>query len=160
MKWIWVVFFFVILVLSARGVLMKKLSKLTLIGLIAGTALAASLIIVYWMTGNMAFYLLFNVDYIPILKEMRPTIVIEIAFHYLFCIVSVILLYYVLAFFRLEHRVMIYVIVYTGGSAILYYLTLFTNYEPHSTDVLAWLYWTGAHTIYSVIVGMFIRRWA
>lgn len=142
-----------------RGVRMKRLSRLTLIGIVAGTILAAILIIIYWITGNMAFYLLFNVDYIPILKEMRPTILIEITFHYIFCISSVIILYYVLEFFRLEQRIMIYVIVYTGGSAILFYLTLFTNHEPHSTDVLAWLYWTGAHMMYSVMVGMSVRKW-
>lgn len=138
---------------------MNGVVKLALIGIGAGTVLAAVLILMYLLTGNTAFYLLFNVDYIPLLKNLQPRIVVEIMFHYVFCMASVVILYYLLRFVQLENRVIIYMIVYTGGSAILFYLTTFFSHKPFSTDVLAWIYWTVGHAIYSVIVGLSIKRW-
>lgn len=138
---------------------MQKILTLTVIGIGAGTLLALSLILTYLFTGNMAFYLLFNVDYIPVLKDLNPKIFVEITFHYLFCIASVVVLYYLLEIIRLEHRVTIYLIVYTGGSAILFYLTSFSSQAPYSTNLLAWSYWTVGHAIYGLIVGFSIKRW-
>lgn len=137
---------------------MKELPKLTLIAVVAGTVLAGSLLLIYALTGNMAFYLLFNVDYIPVLKSLQPRLVVEIVFHYLFCVASVVVLYYILRVVNLEKRVLIYILVYTGGSGILFYLTIFTSAEPAYTDLMAWVYWTAAHGIYSVIVGMWINK--
>lgn len=137
---------------------MKEFIKLIFIAIVAGTVLAGSLILMFALTGNMAFYLLFNVDYIPILKSLQPRLVVEIVFHYVFCIVSVVILYYVLRLVNLERRVFMYMVVYTGGSAILFYLTIFSNAEPDYTDLMAWVYWTGAHWIYSVIVGLWIQK--
>src|SRR5690625_4603897 len=83
---------------------MKSFIKLIFTGLLGGTILAGFLILVYIFTGNEAYYLLFNVDYIPVLKDLQPVSIVEISFHYIFCIVSVILLFYILKLMRRERR--------------------------------------------------------
>lgn len=138
---------------------MRQLSKLLFIGIIAGTILASVLILVFFMTANEAYYMLFNVDYIPVLKEIQPRIIVEIAFHYAFCIGSVVGLFYILSLIQLEHELTLYILVYTGGSAILYFLTALSGHPPMVTDVAAWIYWSLAHAIYSVIVGLSIKKW-
>lgn len=138
---------------------MKQIIKLTGVGILAGTILAGFLIIIHIFTRNEAYQLLFNVDYIPILKSLHPTVVIEIAFHYIFCIVSVVLLFYILKMIHWERQLLFYMVIYTGGSAVLFFLTGLSDTAPDLTDLAAWGYWTVGHFIYSLIVGLLIKRW-
>lgn len=138
---------------------MKKLLKLILVGVLAGIILANILVILHILMNNPAYILLFNVDYIPILKNLRPESIIGVIFHFSFCIVSVVGLFYLLKIIHRERQTLLYVVVYAGGSSILYFLTIFSGKPPFATDITAWMYWTLAHAIYGLVVGEFVKRW-
>jgi len=137
----------------------KRITKLTLIGIISGCVLAGFLLIIHLLTSNEAYILLFNVDYIPLLQDVWSQPGIGIVFHFVFCIVSVVALFYVLDFWDLERKWFLYVLVYVLGSAGLFFLTALTSTEPSAGDVDAWMYWTVAHLIYGIMVGVMVNRW-
>lgn len=141
------------------GVNMKQLLKLTFIGIFAGIILAGVLLLLHLWANNPAYILLFNVDYIPILKGLSSQPIIGVIFHFGFCIISVVGLFYILKMSDRERQVLFYIAVYTGGSAILYFLTVFSVRPPFITDLTSWMYWTIAHAIYGIIVGLFIKKW-
>lgn len=136
---------------------MKQLVQLVCIGIIAGAALAGIMQVIHLMTGSEANNLLYNVDYIPILHVFQNNSWFGIAFHFVFCVVSVVGLFYLLSIFSMAYRIWPYVLVYTIGSGVLYFLTLFTNQPPASTDISAWFYWTFSHLIFSLIVGVMVK---
>ncbi|WP_172373582.1 hypothetical protein [Sporosarcina jiandibaonis] len=138
---------------------MRNLFKLVAIGIFAGIVLAAFMKTIHLLTGNQAYILLFNMDYIPFLNAFRPLTIIGLTFHFLFCIVSVVALFFILKTIHLERRISTYLIVYTGGAAVLFFLTALTEKPPAVTDVLAWFYWTIGHAMYSLIVGYLIKYW-
>ncbi|QUW23687.1 hypothetical protein JSQ81_09390 [Sporosarcina sp. Marseille-Q4063] len=138
---------------------MRNLLKLVTIGIIAGIVLAGFMKTIHLLTGNQAYILLFNMDYIPLLKVLPPLTIIVLTFHFLFCIISVVALFHILKTVHLERRVSIYLTVYTGGAAVLFFLTALTEKPPVVTDVFAWLYWTIGHAIYSLTVGYLIKYW-
>ncbi|MBB4825628.1 hypothetical protein HNO89_002864 [Sporosarcina luteola] len=135
---------------------MKLISKLVVIGILAGAALAGLLELVYAATGNEAYVLLYNVDYIPLLNRWDSSIFVGIAFHFAFCVASVVGLYFILCLFHLEQRILPYFLTYTVGSGILYFLTALTEKSPAANDAEAWLYWTVSHAVYSLIVAALI----
>lgn len=137
---------------------MKLLSKLTVIGIIAGTVLASLMKLIYILTSNEAYKLLYNVDYIPLLEIFQDSVYFGILFHYIFCIVSVIGLYYLLTFFRLHKKFYPYIIIYTVGSGILYFLTLLTSTSPAADSFISWFYWTGSHVLFGVTVAYSIKK--
>lgn len=51
---------------------MNKLLKLIVIGILAGLILMVILKVVMDLTGNTAYILLFNFDYIPIVQDLKP----------------------------------------------------------------------------------------
>lgn len=138
---------------------MKQLLKLIYLGLFAGIVLAGILILLHTWTNNPAYILLFNVDYIPVLKNLKPNSVIGVIFHFVFCIISVVGLFYLLKMIDRKRQASLYIYIYTFGSAILYFLTFFSVKPPFVTDLLSWFYWTLAHTIYGFIVGLTIKNW-
>jgi hypothetical protein len=138
---------------------MRNLLKLVAIGIIAGIVLAGFLKTIHLLTGNQAYILLFNMDYIPLLKMLPPLTINALIFHFLFCIISVVTLFHILKTVHLERHVSPYLIVYTGGAAMLFFLTALTEKPPDTTDVLAWFYWTIGHGIYSLTVGYLIKYW-
>lgn len=75
---------------------MNQLLKLVTIGIIGGVVLILILGIVLLLTGNTAYFLLFNFDYIPIINELRPIWLFGYIFHFITCVVSVIALFYIL----------------------------------------------------------------
>lgn len=60
---------------------------------------------------------------------------------------------------HLERQLFIYVVVYTGGSAILFFLTGLSEKPPAMADLAAWGYWTLGHGVYSFIVGFLVKCW-
>lgn len=137
-----------------------RVVKLTIIALIGGCILAGFLLMVHSITDNEAYILLFNVDYIPVLSHIWSQPEIGIVFHFVFCIISVVVLYYLLIYWNLEHKGIIYIAVYTFGSAVLFFLTGFSELLPEAGDFSAWIYWTSAHFLYGAFIGMFVKRWA
>lgn len=103
--------------------------------------------------------LLFNIEYVPLLKYVDQVKGMGYLFHYVFCIVSVLALYYILMFIREEKNMLAYIVIFTLGSAILYSLTGLTDIPPSITDYIAWFYWTLGHALYGIVVGYLIRRW-
>lgn len=138
---------------------MKDVLKLSLIGIIAGVILLGILKIVQLAAGSDAYVLLFNTDYIPLLPDWGPEDVGGIVFHFVFCIVSVVALFFILKMVNLERSMLLYCLIYTIGSAVLYVLTGFTDREPAIDDVSAWAYWTSAHAVYAGVVGWLVRSW-
>lgn len=138
---------------------MKLLSRLITTGIIAGAVLSLLMKLVYEITGSKAFILLYNTDYIPVLNKWESSVAVGIAFHFIFCIASVLGLYFILRVFHLERRMLPYFLTYTFGSGILFFLTSLTDKPPAWTDTEAWFYWTVSHAIYSWIVGFLIIQW-
>ncbi|GGW60975.1 hypothetical protein DFQ11_102609 [Winogradskyella epiphytica] len=138
---------------------MKQLLKLISIGLIAGIVLMLILKIVILLTGNTAYILLFNFDYIPILNALRPEWLFGYVFHFITCIVSVVALYHILKSFKLEERIRPYILVYTIGGGALFFLTALSDQPPAVNDLMAWVYWTFAHAVYGYVVGYLIKKW-
>lgn len=138
---------------------MKQLLKLTTIGFIGGIVLILVLRIVLSLTGNPAYYLLFNFDYIPVLNKLRPIWLFGNIFHFLTCIISVIALYYILKPRGWHKLIFPYIVVYTVGGGGLFFLTALSEQPPAANDVMAWIYWTFDHAIFGYVAGALIKRW-
>lgn len=138
---------------------MKQLMKLATIGLIAGVILILVLRIVLVLTGNTAYILLLNFDYIPVINDLKPIWLMGYVFHFLTCIVSVMALFYILKTWVLQKSTLTYVLVYTIGGGALFHLTALSDQPPASSDVMAWVYWTLAHAVFGYIVGALIKKW-
>ncbi|MFB9057843.1 hypothetical protein ACFFU9_13945 [Mariniflexile ostreae] len=138
---------------------MKKILKLTAIGLFAGLILMLVLKIILILTGNTAYILLFNFDYVPIIKDLEPVWLFGYLFHFLTCIISVVALFFILKYWNIQKRMLPYSIVYTLGGGALFFLTALSHQPPEATDVMAWFYWTVAHAIFGFVVGVSIKKW-
>lgn len=138
---------------------MKTVGKLIVIGIVAGIVLAGLLQIIYKLCGSEAYILLYNIDYIPSLEQWNSFSSVGVAFHFIFCILSVLCLYYLLKPFGWEQRSLPYILIYTVGSGFLFFLTWLTDKPPAANDLEAWFYWTASHAVYSWIVASFIIRW-
>lgn len=138
---------------------MKNVLKLTIIGLFAGFVLALALKIVIAITGNTAYVLLFNFDYIPVVKNLKPVWLFGYVFHYLTCIISVIALFYILKTWSWQKAIFPYILVYTIGGGALFFLTALSDQPPAVNDVMAWVYWTMAHALFGYVVGILVKKW-
>ncbi|WP_174615571.1 hypothetical protein [Virgibacillus ihumii] len=138
---------------------MKQLTKLVFIGIVAGIILAGFLNIIQALTGNQAYILLFNMDYIPILSQWNNISGIGMIFHFTTCIASVGVLYFLLKPVRWHERFLPYFLTYTIGGGILYSLTALTNIPPALTNIAAWGFWTLGHGLYGVAVGLLVKYW-
>ena len=138
---------------------MKDILKLTFISFIAGTVLILFLKYVLLLTGNTAYILLFNFDYIPIVNGLKPVWLFGYIFHFFTCWVSVIALYYILKTWEVQTKIWPYILVYTIGGGALFFLTALSPQPPASNDGMAWLYWTFAHAAFGYSVGTLIRKW-
>ncbi|GKV65560.1 hypothetical protein NCCP2331_17130 [Sporosarcina sp. NCCP-2331] len=137
---------------------MNKFARLLGIGIISGIILAVLLHVVYLLTGNEAYVLLYNVDYFPLIHVFSESAWFGIFFHFIFCIASVVGLYYILSFIGLQSSGWPYIFVYTVGSGVLFFLTLLTEKPPAADDGMAWFYWTAAHFVFSIVVAWLVRR--
>lgn len=138
---------------------MNRLVSFMMIGVIAGTILAGFLKVIQMLTGIQAYSLLFNMDYIPLLRRVDTVFGMGYLFHYTFCVVSVLGLYFILGIFQLEKNMIGYIVVYTIGSAVLYTLTGLSEKPPSISDYLAWSYWSFGHALFGIAVGFLIRKW-
>ena len=133
--------------------------QLFLISIISGTSLALVLKIVQILFGVQSYLLLFNMDYIPLLHQWNDLAWTGYVFHYLFCFVSIIGLYYIAKFFQIERNPFVYISVYTIGSGFLYFLTALTEEPPSATSLVAWICWIAAHMMFGILVAILIRKW-
>ena len=138
---------------------MKRFVKLIIIGVLAGTVLAESLRLLYLTTGINSYNLLFNFDYIPFIGMYSDTAGwTGMTFHYVICIISVIVSYYVFKKYKIEKDILPYVILFFFGSLILYFLTFFSAEQPVWNDWYALGSFGLAHLIYGIVVGKLIQE--
>jgi|SRR5699024_217173 len=138
---------------------MKTFNKLFVISMITGSILAGSLKIVQVLFQVDSYILLFNMDYIPFLRQWNDIFGAGYIFHFVFCFLSIVGVYYLAKLVQLENRPLIYLGVYTIGSAILYFLTALTEEPPEVTSFISWLWWVVAHVIFGLAVGVLIKKW-
>ena len=138
---------------------MKQIIKLTAIGVAAGVVLMAFLKIIQIISGNEAYILLFNFDYVPVIQNLRPVWLFGYLFHFVTCIVSVIVLFYILKKVGWQKRIIPYVLVYTIGGGGLFFLTALSEQPPAANDGIAWIYWTLGHAVFGYVVGAMIKKW-
>lgn len=138
---------------------MNRFFKLSLIGFFAGLVLMLVLKIAMVLTGNTAYILLFNFDYIPFLNELKPVWLFGYLFHFLTCIFSVIALYFILRTWGAEKKLIFYLVVYTIGGGALFFLTALSPQRPAANDFLAWMYWTLAHALFGIVVAFSIKKY-
>lgn len=136
---------------------MRQFFQLIGIGIASGIILAVLMQLVFTLTGNEAYILLYNVDYFPIIHIFKDSAWFGFAFHLVFCIASVIGLFYIATFFGWQYSIWPYVTVYTAGSGVLYFLTLLTDKPPAADDGTSWFFWTAGHFVFSLAVGWMIR---
>lgn len=138
---------------------MKQFLQLVGIGIAGGAVLAIIMQVIYSLTGNQANNMLYNVDYFPVIHVLNDTAWFGMVFHLVFCIVSVFGLFYVLKFIGWHYKMWPYIVVYTAGSGVLYFLTLLTDEPPAANDFMAWFYWTASHLVFSIVVAFMIIRY-
>ncbi|GAB3802315.1 hypothetical protein [Virgibacillus kimchii] len=132
---------------------------LVVIGVIGAIGLSLFMKLVRILTGNRAEILLYNLDYMPVLKKWSHIRAAGLTFHFFTCIASVVVLFYLLRLIGWEYYIFPYVVVYTAGSAFLFFLSALTKTPPKHTDRYAWLHWTAGHAFYGIIVGVLVRLW-
>lgn len=135
---------------------MERFLMLVVIGTISGVILAAAMKLVRIVTGNKADILLYNMDYIPGLKQWADKKITGLIFHYVTCIVSAVVLFYLLIPFDLEYAIWPYIFVFTLGGGILYFLSALTPTPPDHEDWISWFNWTASHAIFGFSVGVLI----
>lgn len=139
---------------------MKRFMKLVIIGVLAGTVLAESLRLLYLTTGINSYNLLFNFDYLPFIGMYSNTAGwTGMAFHYVVCIGSVIVSYYLFKKYRIEKDMLPYVSLFFFGSLILYFLTFLSAEQPAWNDWYAFGSFGLAHLLYGIIVAKLIQEW-
>ncbi len=133
--------------------------KLILIGIISGIVLAAMMKIIRILTGNPADILLYNMDYMPGLKRWSEYWITGVLFHYTTCIASAVILFYLLLPFGLETAAWPYILVFSAGGGILYFLSALTETPPAYDDFAAWFYWTSGHAVFGLSIGLLVKLW-
>lgn len=138
---------------------MRPFYKLVVTGFVCGLILLGFMKILEIFTGTHAYFMLFNVDYIPLFKQWDPVLLSGMVFHFLTCIASVVGLYYMLRPLHRENWILPYVLVYSAGGGVLYLLAGLTPSPPAVTDLSAWSYWTLGHGVFGLSVGMMAKYW-
>ena len=133
--------------------------QLVLIGAVSAIILGGVMKILRKLTGNKADILLYNMDYMPVLKRWSDKWITGVIFHFATCICSAVVLYYLLILFGLELTVWPYVLVFTAGGGILYFLSVLTEKPPAYNDFAAWFSWTFGHCIFGISVGYLVSIW-
>lgn len=138
---------------------MNKIFRITLVSFISGIILIAVLYLFKFLHTSRAYDLLFNFEYIPIVGTYNDNALLGILFHFGTCIVSTIVLYYIVKAFHVELSLLSYILPITIGSALLYFLSAFTTEAPSPFNLISWGMWVLAHLIYSVMIAYGMKFW-
>ena len=138
---------------------MNKIFRITIVGIISGIMLIAVLYLFKFLHTSRAYDLLFNFEYIPIVGAYNDNALLGILFHFGTCIVSTIVLYYIVKAFHVELSLLSYILPITIGSAVLYFLSAFTTEAPSPFYLISWGMWVLAHLIYSVMIAYGMKFW-
>ncbi len=124
-------------------------------GIAAGILLGLSLKIIEHITTLKVYTLLLNVDYVPVLKEVKLPELIEFALH---LVISVLLSILLASFLKSKNwsrgRSLSWVsLVCLAVGLLLYPTTVLSNRTPELPDLAALLFWLGAHLLYGIALG-------
>jgi hypothetical protein len=107
------------------------------------------------ITSIKVYTLLLNVDYIPILKDLKLSEVVEFGLHMVISIVlAMVINLYILKKGLVKeeiHRFLIRVSLIVG--LLLFPTTLLSERTPPITSGYAFLYWMAGHWIYGFVLG-------
>ncbi len=131
---------------------MKKILRMIAVSTVGGIVLLAVVYFFKWLHVSKAYDLLLNFEYVPVLGALHHFELARFAFHFGTCIVSTIVLYYIVKALHIEHRLLSYIIPITLGSAVLYFLSALTDAPPAPFDFVSWGIWVFGHLIYSIII--------
>lgn len=145
--------------MSRTMIPLKKIFRLMLIGIISGIVLALFLKFIEKITGSKTYHLLFDVSYVPLLKQMHPIWLAEGIFHFTTCMGSVTALYFLLRLKAWEQNTNAYLIVIGAGSAALYPLTILAHNTPAVNDYAALFYWVLGHLLFGLTTALLIKKW-
>lgn len=138
---------------------MNKIFRITIVSFISGIMLIAVLYLFKFLHTSRAYDLLFNFEYIPIIGAYNGNMALGLLFHFGTCIISTIVLYYIVKAFHVELSLLSYVLPITIGSAVLYFLSGFTSEAPSPFDLTSWGMWVFAHLIYSMMIAYGMKFW-
>lgn len=133
------------------------LKRLILIAIISGGIFGLFLRAIQQFTGKKVYTLLMNIDYFPILKDLKLSEIVEFSLHILVSITVVIVLYYGLRKVGHEQRVSTYIWLNVLIGGLLYLTTIFSERTPELMDLIAFTYWLFGHAIFGVLVGIMIK---
>ena len=123
-------------------------------GLISGLFLGLFLKVIQQQFGIGVYTLLLNVDYIPVLKEIKFPEIIEFSFHLLISIVLGPILLYVVKKYQWTNREMmiktIMICFFIG--ALLYPTTALSDRTPSITSISALFFWQLGHIFYGALL--------
>jgi hypothetical protein len=132
-----------------------RLNRPVWAGIVAGIFLGLFLEIVEHFTSLKVYTLLLNVDYVPVLKELKLSELIEFALH---LVISVLLSIALTIFLKQKNwtrlRSLFWVsLVCLAVGLLLYPTTVLSDRTPELSDLAALLFWLAGHLLYGVALG-------
>src|SRR5699024_8705623 len=115
------------IILDRRVFVRNRYTTLLLIGVIGGFILAAALGTAQYLTNKQVYFLLVNMDYIPLLRTLPPHPIVGLLFHLTFATLAILILYYILKKVDFHHSILMYIIWNTIGGGLLYAITVFSK---------------------------------
>ncbi|OME92726.1 MULTISPECIES: hypothetical protein [Paenibacillus] len=132
-----------------------RLNRPVWAGLAAGIILGLFLKIVELSTSLKVYTLLLNIDYVPVLNELKLSEIIEFALH---LIISVLLSIALTIFLKQKNwtrwRSLSWVsLVCLAVGLLLYPTTVLSDRTPELSDLAALLFWLVGHLLYGIALG-------
>lgn len=137
-----------------------KIKEGILPGIISGIFLGIFLKVIELTTKINVYTLLLNVDYIPIINQVKFPEIIEFLFH---LIISVLVAVFLVNFLKVRKwrplKNFYFVIIFSLFiSLILFPTTDLSERTPELTSIPALLYWLLGHILYGVLLGYLVKN--
>ncbi|MBY0163765.1 hypothetical protein [Paenibacillus lautus] len=137
-----------------------KLNRPVWAGIAAGILLGLFLKIIEHITSLEVYTLLLNIDYVPVLKELKLSELVEFALH----LVISVLLSIALAIFLKQKKwsrgrslSWVSLVCLTVG-LLLYPTTVLSDRTPELSDPAALLFWLAGHLLYGIALGWLLTK--
>lgn len=137
-----------------------KLIGLVWAGIAAGILLGLFLKIIEHITSLGVYTLLLNVDYVPLLKELKLSELVEFALH---LAISILLSIALAIFLKQKNwsrgRSLSWVsLVCLAVGLLLYPTTVLSDRTPELSDPAALLFWLAGHLLYGIALGWLLTE--
>lgn len=132
-----------------------KLNRPVWAGIAAGILLGLFLKIIEHITSLEVYTLLLNVDYVPLLNELKLSELVEFALH---LVISVLLSIALAIFLKQKNwsrrRSLFWVsLACLAVGLLLYPTTVLSDRTPELSDPVALLFWLAGHLLYGIAMG-------